>query len=107
MVRLFQTHHAQGFSMVAVAMAYDPPASVIRFSESRQLPFDVVIDNTGALAQAWGDVQATPTSYLVNRQGQIVDRFVGAPDFDALSRKIEALLRDTSATSASSGAGAS
>lgn len=107
MVRLFQTHHAQGFSTVAVAMAYDPPASVIRFSESRQLPFDVVIDNTGALAQAWGDVQATPTSYLVNRQGQIVDRFVGAPDFDALSRKIEALLRDTSATSASSGAGAS
>jgi peroxiredoxin len=107
MVRLFQTHHAQGFSTVAVAMAYDPPASVIRFSESRQLPFDVVIDNTGALARAWGDVQATPTSYLVNRQGQIVDRFVGAPDFDALSRKIEALLRDTAAASASSGAGTS
>jgi thiol-disulfide isomerase/thioredoxin len=107
MARLFQTYRAQGFSTVAVAMAYDPPAMVIRFSESRQLPFDVVIDNTGALAQAWGDVQATPTSYLVNRRGEIVERLVGAPDFEALSRKIEALLRDTAAASAHPGAGAS
>jgi peroxiredoxin len=79
---------------VAVAMAYDPPASVIYYSESRQLPFDVVIDNTGAVARAWGGVEATPTSFLVNRKGEIVQRFVGAPDFAALSKSIEKLLKE-------------
>jgi thiol-disulfide isomerase/thioredoxin len=69
MVALFDTYRDQGFATVAVAMVYDPPASVIHYSESRQLPFDVVIDNTGAVARAWGDVEATPTSFLVNRQG--------------------------------------
>ncbi len=93
MVKLFTTYHGQGFATVAVAMAYDPPASVIRYSESRQLPFDVVIDNTGAVAQAWGGVDATPTSFLVNRRGEIVQRFVGAPDFAALAKSIERLLK--------------
>jgi peroxiredoxin len=94
MVALFNTYQGQGFATVAVAMAYDPPASVIHYSESRQLPFDVVIDNTGAVARAWGDVEATPTSFLVNRKGEIVQRFVGAPDFAALSKSIEKLLKE-------------
>ena len=94
MVKLFNTYQGQGFATVAVAMAYDPPASVIHYSESRQLPFDVVIDNTGAVARAWGDVEATPTSFLVNRKGEIVQRFVGAPDFAALSKSIEKLLKE-------------
>jgi hypothetical protein len=94
MVTLFNTYHRQGFATVAVAMAYDPPASVIRYSESRQLPFDVVIDNTGSVARAWGDIEATPTTFLVNRQGKIVQRFVGAPDFSALAKSIEKLLNE-------------
>jgi len=94
MVTLFNTYHRQGFATVAVAMAYDPPASVIRYSESRQLPFDVVIDNTGSVARAWGDIEATPTTFLVNRQGKIVQRFVGAPDFAALAKSIEKLLNE-------------
>ena len=94
MVALFNTYRDQGFATVAVAMVYDPPASVIHYSESRQLPFDVVIDNTGAVARAWGGVEATPTSFLVNRQGEIVQRFVGAPDFAALAKRIEKLLKE-------------
>ena len=93
MVALFKAYCDQGFATVAVAMAYDPPASVIRYSESRQLPFDVVIDNTGSVARAWGGVQATPTSFLVNRRGEIVQHWVGAPDFGLLAENIEKLLK--------------
>ena len=94
MVQLFNTYRGQGFATVAVAMAYDPPASVIRYSESRQIPFDVVIDNTGSVARAWGGVEATPTSFLVNRHGVIVQRFVGAPNFADLAKSIEKLLSE-------------
>lgn len=92
MVELFRAYCDQGFATVAVAMAYDPPASVIRYSESRQLPFDVVIDNTGSVARAWGGVEVTPTSFLVDRRGKIVQHWVGAPDFGLLSKQIEKLL---------------
>lgn len=65
---------------------------MLNFAQSRQLPFKVALDNTGEIAQAWGDVKLTPTTYLLDRQGRIVKRFVGEPDFDALHRLIEELL---------------
>jgi hypothetical protein len=54
----------------------------------------VAIDNTGAVAQAWGDVKLTPTTFLVNRRGDIVKRFVGEPDFPALQLLIAKLLAE-------------
>lgn len=82
----------RNFETLAVAMSYDPPAWVVNFANTRQLPFKVALDNTGQIAQAWGDVKLTPTTYVVDKQGQIVKRYVGEPDFDALHRLIEDLL---------------
>jgi peroxiredoxin len=68
---------------------------VVNFAQTRQLPFKVAIDNTGAVARAWGDVQLTPTTFLVNKQGEIVKRFVGTPDFDQLHQLIDKLLSES------------
>jgi len=86
---------ARGLETLAVAMSYDPPAQVIRFAESRKLPFGVVIDNTGSFAQGFDQVQVTPTTVLINRRGEIVGRFVGEPDFAALNAMVEKLLAES------------
>jgi glutathione peroxidase-family protein len=52
----------------------------------------VALDNTGEIAKDWGDVKLTPTTYLVDKQGNIVKRFVGEPDKAALHQLIEKLL---------------
>ncbi|WP_293220063.1 TlpA disulfide reductase family protein [Ottowia sp.] len=88
----YDKYKDQGFDTIAVAMSYDPPAYVVNFAQTRKLPFKVAIDNTGAVAKAWGEVQLTPTTYIVDKQGQIVKKYVGAPNFDELHRLIEKLL---------------
>ena len=93
-VATYEKYKGQGYETLAVAMSYDPPAYVVNFTESRKLPFKVAIDNTGANAQAWGEVKLTPTTYLLNRRGEIVKRYVGAPDFAELHRLIEKLLAE-------------
>lgn len=98
MPELMATHQkfkARGFDTLAVAMAYDPPAYVANFAESRQLPFGVAIDNTGSIAKAFGDVRLTPTTFIVDKRGGIVKKYVGAPDFAALHRLIEDLLAES------------
>jgi len=85
----------RGFETVAVAMSYDPPTYVVNFAQSRQLPFKVAIDNTGAVAQAWGDIKITPTTFIVNKKGQIVKRYIGEPDFEALHQLLDKLLTET------------
>jgi peroxiredoxin len=91
-VATYNQFKAQGFDTVAVAMSYDPPSYVVNFAQTRALPFKVAIDNTGSVAKAWGDVKLTPTSYIVNKRGDIVKRYVGAPDFAALHQLIAQLL---------------
>ena len=93
-VATHQKFQSQGFETLAVAMSYDPPSYVVNFADSRKLPFKVALDNTGAVARAWGDVQLTPTTYIVNKRGDIVKRYVGAPDFAELHRLIEKLLAE-------------
>lgn len=92
MVATYEKFRDQGFDLIAVAMSYDPPSFVVNFTESRKLPFKVAIDNTGEIARAFDDVQLTPTTFLVDRRGQIVKRYVGEPDFPALHRLVERLL---------------
>lgn len=94
-ISTYNKYKNQGYDTLAVAMSYDPPSYVVNYTQTRQLPFQVAIDNTGTVAKAWGDVQLTPTTYLVNKRGEIVKKYVGEPDFAALHQLIEKLLAET------------
>ena len=93
-VETYEKYKGRGYETIAVAMSYDPPAYVVNFAQTRKLPFKVAIDNTGAVAPAGGDVKLTPTTYVVNKQGEIVKRYVGQPDFNELHQLIEKLLAE-------------
>ena len=91
MVANWRRFSPQGFQTLAVSMHYDAPALVANFAQARALPFGVVIDNTGEIAQRLGNVQFTPTSLLINKRGEIVKRWVGKTDFAAIAPLIAEL----------------
>lgn len=94
MVANWRHFSPQGFETLAVSMSYDAPALVANFAQSRQLPFPVVIDNTGEIARRLGNVEFTPTSLLINKRGEIVKRWVGKTDFAAIAPLIAQLDRE-------------
>jgi peroxiredoxin len=94
-ISTYDKYQSKGYDTLAVAMSYDPPSYVVNYAQTRKLPFKVAIDNTGKVAQAWGDVQLTPTTFLVNKRGEIVKRYVGEPNFAELHQLIEKLLAET------------
>ena len=89
MVETYEKYKAQGMEFVAVAMQYDPPNYVLNFTETRKLPFTVAIDSAGDIAKQFGDVTLTPTTFLIDKNGKIIKRYVGEPDFPALHKLIE------------------
>ena len=95
LVSTYEKFRSRGYETIAVAMSYDPPSYVVNFAQTRKLPFPVAIDNTGTVAKAWGDVNVTPTTFLVNKRGEIVKRFVGKPDFAELHQLIDQLLSES------------
>ena len=81
MVDTYNKFKGQGLEFVAVAMQYDPPNYVLNFTETRKLPFIVALDSGGDLARSFGDVTLTPTTFVIAKDGTILKRYVGEPDF--------------------------
>ena len=97
MPRLIETHQkyrAQGFDTIAVAMQYDPPNYVSKFTESRKLPFKVALDVDGAVAKAFDGVRLTPTTFVIDKKGRIIKQYLGEPKFAELHGLIEAALKE-------------
>ena len=92
MPKMVQTHEKyrdQGLETIAVAMSYDPPDHVDAYARQNKLPFRVTLDIFGKAMEAFGGVRGTPTTFLVDKQGKIVQRFEGEPDFGKLGALIE------------------
>ncbi|HUX64051.1 TlpA disulfide reductase family protein [Sulfuricella sp.] len=92
LVKTWQKYHSRGLETIAVAMSYDPPEYVRQFAEKNGLPFTVALDTGGAVAQAFGNVRVTPTTFVIDKQGQIIQQYVGEPDFAQLHALIESAL---------------
>lgn len=81
MVEVYREYKDRGFEIIAVAMSYDPPNYVQSFVQTRQLPFPVALDVTGEHARAFGDVQLTPTTFIIGKDGRILEQKLGEIDF--------------------------
>jgi peroxiredoxin len=88
----YNRYAGQGFQTVAVAMQYDPPNYVLNYAQTRKLPFTVALDTKGQLAQAFGNVQLTPTAFLIDKQGRIIKRYLGEYDPKEFHAQIEKAL---------------
>jgi peroxiredoxin len=84
MVETYNKFRKQGLEFVAVAMRDDPPNYVLNYAETRKLPFKVALDSGGDLAKQFGDVAMTPTTFVIGKDGKILKRYLGEPDFASL-----------------------
>jgi peroxiredoxin len=91
MISTYNQYKQQGLEFVAVAMNYDAPMYVANYAKTRDLPFKVAFDD-GSAAQKFGNVQLTPTTFLIDRDGKILKRYVGEPSFAELHQLIETAL---------------
>lgn len=87
----YRKYHERGLELVAVAMSYDPPEYVRNYAQRNALPFTVALDD-GEAARAFNQVKLTPTSFVIDRKGHIVQQILGEPDFAGLNAQLEHLL---------------
>ncbi|WP_088915980.1 TlpA disulfide reductase family protein [Granulosicoccus antarcticus] len=89
---LYDDYTPHGVKVIAVAMPYDPPNDVLELAQAQQFPFPVALDLKGDAVAAFGPVQGTPISFLMDSDGRLVKRYVGAIEFDALRDELDKLL---------------
>ncbi|MCW5574458.1 MAG: TlpA family protein disulfide reductase [Burkholderiales bacterium] len=90
----YNKYRARGFETIAVAMRHDPPNYVLNYVEKNKLPFTVALDPMGELAKAFGEVKLTPTTFVIDKNGRLVTRILGEPDFAKLHALLEEKLQE-------------
>ena len=79
---LINTYKNQNFELIAVSMFYDPPSHVLSYSKNNNLPFPVVLDIEKKIATQFKNVTLTPTSFLIDHQGKIINQIIGEINFN-------------------------
>lgn len=93
-IKIYERFAPRGFELLAVAMSYDPPEYVRNYTQQHRLPFKVVLDTQGRIAAAFDNVNLTPTAVLIDKNGKVLRRIIGEPDFIALHALIDSELAD-------------
>ena len=81
LIATYQLYQKRGFEVIAVAMSYDDPIKVSAYATQQKLLFPVVFDNDGVLAREFGQVNATPTTFLIDKSGKRISRTLGTINF--------------------------
>ena len=86
---LYRQYKDRGLEIIAVAMSYDPPNYVANFAKTRQVPFPIALDVNGDHAREFGNVQVTPTSFIIDKDGSVIEEKLGELDFAKLKSMLD------------------
>ena len=93
MERLHERLKDRGFVLLAVSQDEGPIAGVKAFVDQMKLTFPVLVDPEGEVGRKYG-IWGFPESFLLDRDGRIVERVIGPRDWSAPDQiaRIEGLL---------------
>lgn len=77
--------------MLGVNTAWDNEADARRFVEEYKVPYPVGRDSTGDIGRRY-QIEGTPTTVLVNKDGSLYGRSSGAMTEEEFQKSIDALL---------------
>lgn len=87
----YEAHQADGFTTIAINDG-DPTDAVDAFVDEYELPFLVLLDPEYIATEQAFKTRNLPSSFVINREGQIVLRWVGEIDRATLEKYVTPLI---------------
>ena len=88
--RLYSDYKGQGLEVIGISMD-DGPDVVKEFAREMRMEYPLVMGND-ELADQFGGILGLPTTFIVDRKGNIVKKFVGLPPAETLNRVVRELV---------------
>ena len=91
-VALQEKYGKDGLAMVGISLDSQGPEEVKQFVAKNHMNYTVVMGDESVVA-AFGGVEAIPTTFIVDRQGNIRDQKVGAEELAAFEQRLRPWLK--------------
>ncbi len=98
LAELYKQLNKDGLEIIGIAMPYDPPNRVLELTEKIEVPYPIALDIEGLASEAFGNISVTPTSFLIDSLGNIIQQKTGEMDIEQLRVKIKILLQTPQTT---------
>jgi peroxiredoxin len=82
---------ARGLQVVGITLEQDG-AAVKKFADAQGINYPLLLADA-RVVKAYGDIRSIPTTFVIDRNGQILRRYVGYQSKETFERDIEPLLR--------------
>ena len=99
LINTYNKYKNQNFELIAVSMFYDPPSHVLSYSKKNNLPFPVVLDIEKKIAAQFKNVTLTPTSFLIDHQGHIINQIIGEINFNEFDLLLQKTIKKSISSS--------
>ncbi len=87
----YKSLHAKGVEVIGVSLDEGGWDVVQPYVNRSNIPYPVVIGDQ-SLSEAYGGIEAIPTTFIINKEGNIVGKHVGYLSKDQLEKQIKAVL---------------
>jgi thiol-disulfide isomerase/thioredoxin len=76
LIHLYELYKAQGFEVVGISLDRGGPEKVRDYVERMQIPYTILMGSQ-EVARRWQTGPSIPVAFLVDRNGQILNKYVG------------------------------
>jgi len=90
-VELQKQYGDKGLTIIGVSLDEQGPEVVKKFVKRLGVNYPIVIGDA-KVAEAYGGIDAIPTTFVIDRQGRIVSRHMGYDDKTVFEKEIQSLL---------------
>jgi peroxiredoxin len=94
-VQMQDKYAGQGFQAIGISMD-DGPKPVQAFYQEHKLNYPVAV-GTAKLAESYGGILGLPITFVINRDGRIRKKFIGATDPRAIEQEVVHALQEPKA----------
>ncbi|MBL9218823.1 MAG: TlpA family protein disulfide reductase [Opitutaceae bacterium] len=91
-IALQKKYGPAGLAIIGVSLDRRGPAHVRQFAQAKGMNYTLVMGDE-AVVEAFGDIQAIPTTFLISREGRILHQKTGAAPAEEYEKLVQAALK--------------
>ncbi len=91
-IALYSAYKSKGFEMVGLAVGEEPDV-VRQFAQQNGINYSLAVTQ-GQVERAYGGIRGIPTTFVIDKKGRIVKKYVGFQERKVFERHIQQLLAE-------------
>jgi peroxiredoxin len=91
LIKLQNKYTSQGFSVIGLSMDENGPKVVRKLIDKEKINYPVLMSDSKT-AKDFGGIAGIPTSFLIDREGNVIKRYPGYVPFSMLDKDIKSIL---------------